>query len=299
MSEHRPLWAYGVLAIGVMGVSFAAIFIKMTAAPASITAMYRLLMTALMLAPFAIPGLVRTIRSLSWRDRGLLVLSGVLLATHFIFWIQSLFATTVASATIFIALQPIFALIGAHLLLHDRVGWRAWGFALFAFLGTAVIGWHDLMRGGPAAIGDLLSVVGVLFAALYMLAGQGLRPRVPALQYNFLVYLVASVVLALYSALHGDSFTHYQASDWRVFFLLALVPTILGHTIFNTLLKYLPASVISMSIVGEPIGATILAYFIFADPITWPWLVGALIVLPSVVFFMRTVYRERRNSTVH
>ncbi len=299
MSEHRPIWAYGVLAIGVIGVSFAAIFIKMTTAPASITAMYRLLMTAIMLAPFAIPGLLRTVRELTWRDRGLLFLSGALLATHFIFWIQSLFATTVASSTIFIALQPIFALVGAHLLLRERVGWQAWGFAFLAFIGTAVIGWHDLLRGGTAGIGDVLSVVGVLFAALYMLAGQGLRPKVPALQYNFLIYIVASVILAIYSVIHHDSFLHYQVGDWRAFFLLALIPTIFGHTIFNTLLKYLPASVISMSIVGEPIGATILAYFIFANPITLPWVVGALIVLPSVVLFMRTVYQEQRNSAVH
>lgn len=288
--KRPPIRAYVMLGVGVIAVSFAAIFIKMTTAPPAITAFYRMVMTCFLLLPFAGRDAVRIIRSLTWRGRGAVASSGALLAVHFILWIGSLFYTSVASSTLVLSLQPIFALIGARLFLGERVVRKAWRYAFLAVLGTALIGWRDVLAGGTAAYGDLLSIGGVIAVTGYLLIGQTLRRKVKALPYSLAVYLVAAVVLAIYCVWHGYSFTDYAWSDWRAFILLTLVPTILGHTLFNGLLKYLPASTVSMSIVGEPLGATALAYVIFGDRVPFVWFVGAALAVTGIVVFMQVTH---------
>ncbi len=293
--QKRHWIAYSVMGVGVLAVSFAAILIKMTSAPASVTAAYRMWMTVLLLSPFALRGIGPAWRALTGRDKIILGFSGAALAVHFIFWINSLFYTSVASATLLLALQPIFALLGAHILFRERVKYSVWLFALIAVIGTALIGWRDIRLGGTAAYGDLLAVIGTVAVTAYMLAGQRVRQVMSAMHYSFLVYVVAGVVLTLYSVARGYSLYEYPASDWRAFILLALIPTILGHTLFNTLLKYLPASTIAMSIVGEPIGATALAYVIFGDAIPRLWYLGATLVVLGIVLFMRAAHRSHAD----
>lgn len=299
MNEKPRHWiAYSVMGVGVVAISFAAIFIRMTSAPASVTAAYRMWMTVLLLSPFAMRGVGSAWRALTRRDKVILVFSGTALAVHFIFWINSLFYTSVASSTLLLALEPIFALLGAYILFRERVRYSVWLFALIAVFGTALIGWRDIHLGGTAAYGDLLAVIGTGAAAAYMLAGQRVRQVLSAMHYSFLVYVVAGVVLTVYSVARGYSLYAYPASDWRAFILLTLIPTIMGHTLFNTLLKYIPASTISMSIVGEPIGATVLAYVIFGDAIPRVWYLGAAMVVIGIALFMRAAHRSHADRRV-
>lgn len=295
MSVRRPAWAYALMGVGVVAVSFSAIFIKMTTAPAAVTAMYRMWMTACLLAPFAWRGLWREINNITVRERVLLACSGSLLAVHFILWMSSLFYTSVGSSTLMLSLQPIFALLGGLVLFSERVRKRAWLFASIAVAGTGLIGLGDVHLGGTAALGDVLSLLGASAAAGYMLVGQRLRPRMASLHYSFLVYIIAGVVLLLYNGVRGYSIVNISLPDWRAFVLLTLVPTVLGHTVFNTLLKYLPASTLSMSIVGEPLGATLLAYVFFGQTVTWLWYVGAILIVYGVVSFLRSAHASSQS----
>ncbi|PWI58051.1 DMT family transporter [Sulfoacidibacillus thermotolerans] len=289
-SSARPIVAYIWLCIGIVAISFAAIFIKMTTAPAAITAFYRMVMTAVLLSPFAFRGLRDAVMRLTYRERWLFVLSGVALTIHFIFWIQSLFYTSVASSTLVLALQPIFVLLLDRIFFGVRVKVRTWLYAWIAIFGTAVIGWHDLYGGKTALLGDLLAVFGTVAVSIYFIAGQSLRRKVSSVHYSFLVYLVSGVLLAGYSVWKGYSFVDYSRADWEVFVLLTLIPTVFGHTLFNTLLKYLPASTIAMGIVGEPIGATVLSYFLLHASIPLLWYVGAVFVVGGVVLFLRSMH---------
>ncbi|MCI0182436.1 DMT family transporter [Sulfoacidibacillus ferrooxidans] len=289
-SFRRPIGAYGWLGVGIVAISFSAIFIKMTTAPASITAMYRMLMTAVLLSPFAARGIVTAIRKLSNRERLILTVSGLALSLHFIFWIHSLFFTSVASSTLMLALQPIFVLMGETLFFKERVGAMTWLYALIAIAGTVVIGWHDIHAGKTALLGDFMSLVGTIAAAAYLLSGKNLRHTLSSVHYSFLVYVITGFLLMLYSLMRGHSLVDYPRSDWELFVLLTLVPTVFGHTLFNTLLKYLPASTIAMSIVGEPIGATLLAYVFFHATIPWIWFVGAIVVSSGILLFLRSAY---------
>ncbi len=290
-SSTRPIVTYMWLGIGIVAISFAAIFIKMTTAPASITAMYRMLMTAVLLAPFAWSGLRAALRRMTVREKLILLVSGVALAVHFIFWIHSLFYTSVASSTLVLTLQPIFVLIGDYFVFKKHVAIRTCLFAAVVIFGTALIGWHDLHAGKTALLGDLLSLLGTAATAVYFLAGQTLRRGLSSVHYSFLVYVISGVLLAFYSLGRGHSLVDYPRSDWELFLLLTFVPTLFGHTLFNTLLKHLPASTIAISIVGEPIGATFLAFLIFRTPIPSLWYAGAVMVSVGIVLFVHSIHR--------
>jgi drug/metabolite transporter (DMT)-like permease len=282
--------AYGQLGVGVAAISFAAIFIKFTSAPPAVTAMWRMWLTAAVLAPFAWRANGVPWRGMNPRSWLLLFVSGGVLAIHFVFWIRSLFYTSVASSTLLLSLQPVFALIGVRIFFGQRPPRLVWLEVGVAVLGTALIGWGDLRLGGAAPYGDLLSILGAAAAAAYFLAGQGLRRNMPSLSYSMLVYSVAAAFLTLYSLARGYSLTGYDWTNWRSFILLALVPTLFGHTLFNSALRHLPASTVSVSIVGEPLGATVLAYFIFGSRVAPSWFAGAALVAAGVWSYMRTMH---------
>lgn len=281
--------AYGQLGIGVAAVSFAAIFIKFTSAPPAVTAMWRMWLAAVVLVPFAWRANGAPWRGLGLRSWLYLGISGCMLAVHFIFWIGSLFYTSVASSTLLLALQPVFALLGVRVFFGQRPPRLVWPEVGIAVLGTALIGWGDLRLGGTAPYGDFLSVLGAAAAAAYLLVGQGLRRTVPGLSYSVLVYSVAAVFLTLYSMARGYSLVDYGWTNWRSFILLALVPTLFGHTMFNTALRHLPASTVSVGIVGEPLGATALAYVILGNHVSPSWFAGAALVAVGVWSYMRTM----------
>ena len=292
-ATSTPRFAYALLLLAIFSVSFAAILIKLTNAPAEVTAFYRMGITALVLAPFAVRGLRAKLRQLTRGDWGLLVISGTCLAVHFIFWIGSLFYTSVASSTLFLSLQPIFAMIGSFVFFREKTRVSAWFYACIAVLGTALIGWHDLHVGGRAAYGDMLSILGTIAVVGYMLAGQRLRQKLSFLHYSFLVYCICTLILLVYSVARGDHLSGYASSDVRAFVLLAVIPTIFGHTMFNFLLRFFKAPTIAMTIVGEPLIATALAFFFFGTTVHAVWFVGAALAVFGILQFMRNTFQSK------
>ncbi|MFB5190258.1 DMT family transporter [Alicyclobacillus fastidiosus] len=275
------------LMIGLLAISFSAIFIEWSTAPAAVIGMYRLWMSVLLLSPFALKRW-REFGRLSLRDIGLVCLSGVFLGLHFLFWIQSLKMTSVASSMIIIALEPIFVLIGSVILFGSRVSKSGIISMLFAILGCAVVASADLGKGGGHLYGDFLSLVGTLAVSIYMLAGQKVRASVSSTTYNVLVFLVAGLVLFLFNVMTKTSLVSYSGHNWLMFTLLAVVSTVLGHGLFNWLLDTVSATTISMTILGEPVGAIVLAYFLLGQPVLLLQGVGSVMCLIGVFWFLRT-----------
>lgn len=288
------------LIIGVIAVSFSAIFIKWSNAPASVLGMYRLAMTSVLMIPL-LRGHFREFRQLSRRQICLLALAGVFLGLHFLFWIGSLKYTTVASSTILITLQPIFVMIGSAFIFRERTNLLGTISALFAMLGTVLIGMADKGSSHAAFYGDILSVIGTAAVSLYMLVGQGLRRTISSSVYSFVVFSVASVVLFIYNVGHGVNMTSYPLREWGIFVLLAVVPTVFGHLLFNWLLQYISATTISMSILGEPVGAILLAALLLHEPITPSQLIGGAVCIIGVGLFIRfssTRVVSRKQDTI-
>ncbi|WP_245411497.1 DMT family transporter [Alkalicoccus urumqiensis] len=274
-----------LLFISIIAISFAAIFVKWSDAPASISSMYRMYLAALFLLPI-VWWKREDLRRLKARDFYILAGSGIFLALHFALWFGSLKLTSVASSTVILAMQPMIAMAGAYLVYREKSDWKSISTALIALTGIGIIGLGDLGISRDYLIGDLLSFLSVLAIVAYLLIGQSTVRRISHWLYSFFVFLAAGVALNIYNLLAGVPMTGYDAGEWQVFFLLALFPTI-AHVIYNLLLNYISTSAVSMSILGEPVGATILAVILLGESVTPLQMTGGLLVLGSVYWFLR------------
>ncbi|MGD8188444.1 DMT family transporter [Brevibacillus ginsengisoli] len=290
---------YLALFIGVAAVSTSAIFVKLASAPPAIIATYRLIFSVLLTLPFLFftKGVFQEIRRLQWQQWAWGSLSGAFLASHFVLWFESLNYTSVASSTVLVTLQPLFAFIGGYFFFKERVNIIGILGGLLAIGGSCVIGWGDLQVGGKALFGDILALLGALTVTAYWLIGQHIRRDVSMLTYTLLVYSTSSFFLLLYDGFMGYPLQGYPASDWGWFFCLALIPTLLGHTIFNWVIKWLNTSTISMSILGEPVGTSILAYFILGEKVTLPQYLGGAIILSGIYLFIRFNSHSKGEET--
>ena len=200
----------------------------------------------------------------------LMAISGLALAAHFWTWIASLQYTSVASSVVLVSLKPVFAWGIAALWLNEHPTRREkWGIGL-AVLGAVLIGTADA-RGAVGAVGgDLLALTGALAAAIYYVIGRRVRATVGVWSYAAVVYTVAAAALAGLALGSGVAFTGYPTSDWMVFLALAAGPMLIGHTGLNYALKHFRATTVNVAALGEPVGATILA-----------WLIPAIHEIPS------------------
>jgi drug/metabolite transporter (DMT)-like permease len=276
--KKPPLPIPILMLIGIVAISFSAIFIKWSAAPASIQGMYRLLFTSLLMLPFARPysGAAVALRKKDWL---MLVLSGAMLALHFLLWMGSLKYTSVASSTMIMALEPVFIMLGVYVLYKEKTAMSAILGLSIAIGGVVFIGWGDIGISADNLKGDLLSVGGTVAVAVHMLIGQKLVVRMSSYLYSLIVFISAAGVFAIYNLFMGISFFNYPANEWGIFILLAVVPTVFGHILFNWLLQYVSATTVSMNILGEPVGASILAFLLLGEQLTALQWAGGLLVM--------------------
>lgn len=278
--------AYFALVVGVAAVSTAAIFVKLSDAPSSIIAFYRLLFAFLIIA---FPTLLlkrKEFAVLTRKDLLYSVFSGIFLAFHFITWFESLKYTSVASSVVLVTLQPIFAMLGVRIFFKEEIAKAGVAGAIFAVLGSIIIGWGDFKIGGQALYGDLLAILGAILVTGYWLFGQLLRKKVSVLVYAFLVYGASTITLLLYNLALNLEFTGYSAYNWKLFLGLAIIPTIFGHTVFNWAIKYISAATISVTILAEPIGSIILAYIFLSEVITITQLLGSAVIFTGIIIYL-------------
>jgi len=305
-APRRSALTLGLLA-GILAVSTAAIFIRFAqheGAASIVVAAARLTISSLILAPFALTHYWSHLRRLSRREWILALLSGLFLALHFATWITSLEYTSVASSVVLVTTTPLWVALLAPLVLRERVGTAAVVGLILALTGGFVVGLSDactwagpstMLRagsvscpplrtffGGTAFLGDFLAIFGAWMAAGYMLVGRKLRVKMELVPYIFVVYTMAAVVLMAIMLGMGENPLGLPPLAYLWFALLALVPQLFGHSTFNWALKYLPASFVSVTLLGEPVGSTILAYFIFQEQPGWVKIGGAVLILAGI-----------------
>jgi drug/metabolite transporter (DMT)-like permease len=216
----------------------------------------------------------------SRRDIFYVVGSGVFLALHLGFWITSLSYTSISSSVLFTNLQVIFVLIFSVLLLKEKVNSWVIGGILTALLGSLLIVQGDMQSG--KFLGDMLALLSGLFVAFYFLIGRNIRARVDAWTYTSLSAGVAAVVLLVGCKAAGLNLTGYPRLDWFLFLLQAVGPGIVGHASLNWALKYVKAPIVSVSVLGESVGATLLAFLIFHEALAWYQIFGGLFILSGI-----------------
>ena len=272
------------MVVGVVAISTSPILIRLAAVPALALAFWRCLAGAAVLAPFARRG--RAGR-LARGDLALLGAAGVFLAAHFALWNASLGLTSVGAATTLVSCTPLFVGIGARFL-GEAPGRRTWAGIALATVGAVVIGVSDALAGPVAGaqatgasglLGDVLAFAGAAAVAVYLLIGRVMRQRLPVSTYAASVYGTAAAVLLPACLLTGSSLGGYAAGSWLAVAGVVIGPQLLGHTVFNSLLTSVSATVVSVVLLIEPVGATALAWLLFHElPAAGFW-VGAPLVL--------------------
>jgi drug/metabolite transporter (DMT)-like permease len=274
-----------LIPIGVLAASTAAIFIKLCDAPALIIATYRMVFASLLLLPYAL--YKKTGRTWGRKEIGWLILSGFFLSLHFTFWIGSLKYTSVASSVVLVTTYPIFVGIGSRLFLKERMGLFLIFGIMLSILGSGLISYGDMAISREALMGDGLALLGAITASGYFLVGRKMRKSQDLLSYIFPVYSTAGFLLVIFSLLSQKNFIGYSWTTYLFLFLLALIPQLIGHTTINWALKYLPASMVAITYLGEPVGSTILAYFILNEALT-PWKIfGGILILAGILAALR------------
>jgi drug/metabolite transporter (DMT)-like permease len=285
---------------GILAVSTASIFIRFIQAEgvsSLVIAAWRLTLASLILTPIAILGYRDELRTFSRQELLLAMFSGFFLAIHFATWISSLEFTTVASSVVFVSTSPLWVTVLAPLTIKEpisRIIIIGMGLAL---IGGMIVGVSDscLLRegsiqcpplvvfiGGEAFLGDILALVGALAGAGYILIGRRLRERMSLIPYIFVVYGIAAVILISIMFAAGQRPLGHPSQIFVWLLLLALVPQLLGHSTFNWALRYLSATYVSITLLGEPIGSAILAYFFLNEIPTGLMVFGAILILIGI-----------------
>lgn len=282
-SGIRP---YLALAVGMLAVSSSAIlisFARREGVPAIAIAALRMAFSAAGLLPFVLTRGRAELFRLSARDLALAAGSGVLLALHFAFWISSLDYTSVMSSVVLVSANPLFVALASVLVLREPLGrWTGLGIAV-AIVGGALVGLSDLgQAGGSSLKGDVLALLGAAAASGYLLIGRRLRQRMSLLPYVGVAYSTAAVVLLVMAAASGTPLRGYSLAGYALAGLLAAGPQLIGHTSYNWALKHVSAVFVTVTLLAEPIGATLLAIPLLAEVPSPVRLVGGVVILAGI-----------------
>lgn len=307
--EGRPVIApQFVLLLGILAVSTASIFIRFAQGylPSLTIAFYRLLIASLILFPVVLIKNRHELANLGKKDGLLLCAAGVFLGLHFASWITSLEFTSIASSVVLVTTTPLWVGLLAGLFLKEKIQVPLWVGLLIALAGSMLVGmsqsegdrglliFRSMILNSQETIGNLLALGGALMAAFYILIGRAVRPRISMLSYIFLIYGMGAITVLVMILLKGDVSLAIPRDGMAWVFLLAIVPQLIGHSSFNWALRYLPAAYVSVSLMGEPIGTMILAYFILKEIPEAFELAGAVMILIGI--FIASSFRGRGQA---
>lgn len=277
------------LVLSIIAVSTASILIRWSHAPPMVIAMYRMVFSTLILFPYFLhSGGLNKVKKGGLDKFLFLVVIGVVLAIHFASWITSLSFTSVASSVIFVHIDPIFVALISHYFLKERINTRTVIGIFIAILGATMIAVGDAGIGELNLYGDFLAFIGGIMLGIYIIGGRFLRKEFDLTSYVTPVYATAAVVLGFGAIAMGEPLTGYPSDEYLLFLIIALVPMIFGHTVYNWTLKYVTAPIVSISLLGEPIGASILAYLILNESPNRLVIFGGIVTLVGILI---SVYR--------
>ena len=287
-----------VLFLGILAASTSSVLIRFAQsdAPSIVIAAYRLGVAALILLPIT---LIRSADRRVLRTRSIYlpgILAGLFLAIHFGTWITSLEYTSVTSSVALVQTTPLFVILFSPFLLREYPNRYVTTGLIVALIGIFTIALGDLcIRGGDISCppvlevlnqkslrGDLLALAGAASGAMYLIIGRRVRQDIPLIPYLFLVYAFAAGFLILMSISTGQRVIGFQPTTYLLFLLLAIFPQLFAHSIYNWALKFLSATSVSISLLAEPVAATILAMLLLDEVPSLVRIIGAVLVLIGI-----------------
>lgn len=280
--------------IALCAISCASLLIKLTDAPPLTIAFYRVLIGACIYAPVAV--INREIGAISRYHAGCMFAGGICLAAHFGFWILSLSYTSVASSVSLVNTSPIFVVIlsrffGRLSAERSRRPKFLWSGVILGLIGSAGLAGSDLMNPqAHSAVGDLMATAGAISLAGYLLAGRAVGTAVPLALYLTCVYGIAAAVLLISCLLSSSTLAHFPMDTLLMLLLIGVIPQGIGHSLLNWTLRYLPASLVSLFVIAEPVGATVLAAIFLGE---YPSIMNVLfmVIIITGILISQRAYR--------
>ena len=298
-SVGRPAVVYGLVALGILCFSASAILVRLAdEAPGMTVAAWRTSFAVLLLAPFAVPRIGPEVRRFSKKDVLLILGAGVFLGFHFIAWIESLYYTSVASATVLVTSSPIFLAILGFVLLGERLSRRATLGIGLAVAGAALMGWGDASAADAdvardALRGNALALGAALLVSLYLLIGRVVRQGTSWLAYVFPLYAVVALTVLAVALVRQVPLFGFSPVVYGLCALMALGPQLVGHGSFNYALRYVPAALLALLALLEPVLASVMAYGLFGERPGGFAVLGMVVILGAVTL---AVWPGRRDG---
>jgi drug/metabolite transporter (DMT)-like permease len=283
---------YWILA-GTLFTSLSSIIIRYSTAPALVISAYRMLFTCMMLF---IPVMLKSrkeFHEISKKNLILCILSGIFLALHYASWISSIKMTTIANSTVLVACSPMFVALANFVFLKEKPSNKMIIGIAMSVTGTAIIAMGSAGSTQTSMMtGNILAFLGAIFVAGYLVIGGIVRKNLSAGIYVFIVYSVSAVVLFAMCFFSSTPVYPYPPKEFALFFALAFFCSILGHTVYNYLVKYFSSTLISVSTLSEPIFASILALIIFREIPSVYTLTGGVIIITGIFYYIVTQNKE-------
>lgn len=294
--------------IAILAISTASIFIRFAQAngvPSIVIAALRLTFATLLLAPYALTKYLDEIKRFTRTEILFGGLAGFFLAIHFATWISSLEFTNVASSAVFVSTGPLWVALLSPIFLNERLSRLALLGLGISIAGGAIVGLADAcvwdgglscpemqnFLQGRAMWGNFLALAGAWAVTGYLMIGRKIRGGMSLVPYIFLVYGMAAIVLIIFMLASGNSPFGYQPKTYGWIFLLAAVPQLIGHSTFNWALKHMPATFVSINILGEPVGSAILAFFILQESPPFLTYCGGLLILIGIYLASQNIQK--------
>jgi drug/metabolite transporter (DMT)-like permease len=278
---------YIVITIGVISVSFAAIFIRLADAPPLVIATYRLSLASLILWPLTLTYSRVELRRLNRQDILLAFLSSMFLALHFWSWISSLSYTSVATSVILVTASPLFVAVASRLFFKEMLSWKVTIGIMVCLIGTVLIGYGNWSIGTSSFLGGALALLGALTVAGYLLIGRRLRQTMGLLVYASVTCGSAALILLVASLISRYPLFGYSVDTYLMLLLLAVVPQLLGHLSLNWSLRFVSATLVTIAVLGEPIGVNLLAYAILDEVPKVFEITGSFFILTGIYIAFR------------
>lgn len=284
-----------VLCLGVLGVSFSAIFVKFSNAPSLIIATYRLMWTTLILVPISLKKSLPELKSLKKKELLLALAAGILFAFHFIFWFESLKHTTIASSTVLVDTDVIFAALGYCLIMHGTIPKKGVLAIIITVIGGAVTALAGGLGDGASLYGNMLALIAAVLIAGYTLIGKFMRQKnISTTAFTLISYPTCFITLLIIDFITGTPVTGYGVREVLIGLALAVFCNLLGHSLVSWTLKYLTPGFVSAVKLCEPIFATILGIFLFKEIPNMIQIIGAVIIILGVCIYSSV---ENANAT--
>jgi len=276
-----------IILLGTLGVSFSAIFARNASAPSMVLVFYRVFFASLMLFPFVIIYFRSEIKNLTLKSLFLPMISGAFLGLHFTMYFEALKLTSIASSLVLVDTEVFFVAAFMVVVLKEKISAKGWIGIIATFAGSATVAIADLGSGSSMLMGDLMALTSAAFVAVHTLIGRHCRKTITTTVYTFLVYSAAAGTLFILIMLSGIPMVGYETKNYWIAFGLAALCTLCGHSVYSWGLKYEKASFISTAKLLEPVFASILGLFIFAEIPPSFVVAGGLVIIFGVFYYSR------------